>query len=63
MALRKPPPSVPGAGVSLNNKLASIPAKPFENNTKRIQSKTAKPTAMADIENAKPNVLTMRRFV
>jgi hypothetical protein len=63
MALRKPPPSVPGAGVSLVSKLASKADKPLENNTYKIQSNTAKPMAMAVIENAKPSKLVMRRFM
>jgi hypothetical protein len=54
---------VPGAGVSLVSKLASKADKPLENNTYKIQSNTAKPMAMAVIENAKPSKLVMRRFM
>ena len=63
IALRKPPPSVPGAGVSWVNNFKSRADKPFENRMYKIQISTAKPTAMADIDKAKPIWLAIRLFI
>ena len=62
MALRKPPPSVPGAGVSLVKMFQSNAAKPLVNKTTKIQSNTDKPKAMASMEVAIPQALARRRL-
>ncbi len=61
MALRKPPPSVPGAGVSWVSKFMSSAANPLEKSTTKIQSNTARPKPMATIEVAMPHALAKRR--
>ena len=61
MALRKPPPSVPGAGVSLVKMFQSSAAKPLVNKTTKIHSNTAKPNAMASIEVTLPQAFAKRR--
>ena len=47
MALRKPPPSVPGAGVSLVSMFRSSAANPLENSTTKIHISTVNPKPMA----------------
>ena len=62
MALRKPPPSEPGAGVSLVNKLKSKAAKPLEKSTNKIQSKAIKPKDMATMDKVRPIKLVRLRL-
>jgi hypothetical protein len=62
MALAKPPPSVPGAGVFLNNKSKFRAEKPLTVRISKIHSKNAKPMAMADIDKTKPKKLARLRL-
>src|SRR5574343_1821608 len=62
MALRKPPPSVPGAGVSWVNMFRSTADRPFLKRMNKIHSRTAMPSTMAPMESARPMLLaTCRR--
>ena len=61
MALAKPPPSEPGAGVDWVNMLMSSAATPFLNSTPKIHSNTTKPSTMAPIDRANPTVLARWR--
>jgi hypothetical protein len=61
MALRNPPPSEPGAGVSLMNKDSSRAANPLDNNTNKIHSNANNPTDMASMDRAKPMMFDLRR--
>ena len=61
MALRNPPPSVPGAGVSCVSKFQSRAANPLENKTTKIHNNTVKPKPMASMEVTMPQALAKRR--
>ena len=63
MALAKPPPSEPGAGVDCVNMFQSKAAKPLDSSTLRIQSSTNRPSAMAPSERVRPMALERRRFL
>ncbi len=54
MALARPPPSEPGAGVDCVNMFQSMALIPFVNSTTSIHSRTNKPSAMAIIDRAIP---------
>jgi hypothetical protein len=62
MALAKPPPSDPGAGVLSRNIETSSAEKPFINKMLKIQSKKLNPTAIAVMESNMPMKLTRLRF-
>ena len=57
MALSKPPPALPGAGVFCVKSFQSSAAKPFLNSTARIHSSTARPSTMASIDSVSPTAL------
>ena len=61
MALARPPPSDPGAGVLCVNKFRLIAEKPLINSTARIQIKKTMPNTMANMERAKPILLARLR--
>jgi hypothetical protein len=63
IAFRRPPPSDPGAGVSLVNNVMSKAANPFENKTNNIQSNAIKPKDIANIDNVKPIRFVRRRLL
>jgi hypothetical protein len=62
MALRNPPPSEPGAGVSLINSDNWSASNPFDNRTNKIHTKATKPTDMASIDNVKPTMFDRLRL-
>ncbi|MCY1383905.1 hypothetical protein D9M69_720760 [compost metagenome] len=62
MALARPPPSVPGAGVDWVNMFQSSAAKPLLNSTNRIHSNTVRPSAIEPIERVRPTALDQRRW-
>jgi hypothetical protein len=62
MALAKPPPGVPGAGVLCVNKSKFKAEKPLNIKIAKIQSKKTKPMTMADIESTKPKKLARLRL-
>ena len=57
MALAKPPPSEPGAGVDWVNMAQSRAAKPLDSSTNKIHSKTNRPKPIADMDKVKPTRL------
>jgi hypothetical protein len=62
MALAKPPPGVPGAGVLWVNRLKLKAEKPLNIKMAKIHSKKIKPMAMADMESTKPIKLARLRL-
>ena len=54
MALRKPPPSLPGAGVSWVKIAADRPPNPLASKVHKIQLSTARPIDIASTDNAMP---------
>src|SRR3569832_1942859 len=54
MALRKPPPSEPGAGVSWVNMSQFKAAKPFENNIHKIHNSAISPRLIATMDSVMP---------
>src|SRR5574340_795341 len=62
MALRKPPPSEPGAGVSWVNMSQFRAAKPFENSVHKIHSSAISPRLIAAMDSVMPiRLIQMRR--
>ena len=63
MALRRPPPSEPGAGVSWVNMFRSSAARPLDSSTYRIHSSTARPSTMEPMDRVNPTALeSLRRW-
>ena len=63
MALARPPPSEPGAGVDWVNMFQSSAAKPLVSSTLRIQSSTNKPSTIAPSDRVRPMALERWRFL
>src|SRR5512139_1753945 len=63
MALRRPPPSDPGAGVSWVNRSQLSAAKPLENSVHKIHSSAASPRLIASMERVMPTRLIQMRRV
>jgi len=63
MALARPPPSEPGAGVDWVNRFQSSAANPFVSRTLRIQSSTNRPSPIAPSDSVRPMVLARWRFL
>jgi hypothetical protein len=62
MALAKPPPSEPGAGVLCVNLEKLKAEKPLNIKMVKIQSRKIKPMAMADMDKTKPMKLARLRL-
>ena len=62
MALARPPPSEPGAGVLAVNNDRSIAESPLNSNTPRIQDRNSMPKPIADIDKARPILLVRLRL-
>jgi hypothetical protein len=63
MALRRPPPSEPGAGVSWVNKSMLSAAKPLENSVHKIHISASRPKLIAIIDRPMPMRLIQIRRV
>src|SRR3569832_2385934 len=62
LALRKPPPSEPGAGVSWVNMSQFKAAKPFENSVHKIHNSAISPRLIATMDSVMPmRLIQMRR--
>ena len=62
IALRRPPPSLPGAGVSPENIVVDSAPKPLASRVQRIQARTARPIAIASTDSAMPTRCASRRL-
>jgi len=62
MALSKPPPSEPGAGVLCVNMPTFKDEKPLNIKMLKIHNKKTKPKAMADMDKKRPTVLLILRL-
>src|SRR6218665_43999 len=63
MALARPPPSEPGAGVDWVNIFQSSAAKPLASSTLRIHTSTNRPSTIAPSDRVRPMAFERRRFL